>query len=151
MKQRRRIYYSAAQRSEIRDRWQAGEPMSSIAGLGRSTEEERRRRHASGRRRHGWHGLLSQPFRAGSNQKGPAAMPGRSLGAQDQSSFEVACIRRLVELGLKVVKGDEPSRCQARDYSGMAFASEGAATNGRTGRAIRDADKRQIQILQRER
>jgi hypothetical protein len=50
-------------------------------------------------------GLLSQPFRAGSNQKGPAAMPGRSLGAQDQSSFEVACIRRLVELGLKVVKG----------------------------------------------
>jgi len=34
MKLRRRIYYSAAQRSEIRDRWQAGEPMSSIAGLG---------------------------------------------------------------------------------------------------------------------
>ena len=33
-------------------------------------------------------------------------MPGRSLGAQDQSSFEVACIRRLVELGLKVVKGE---------------------------------------------
>jgi hypothetical protein len=30
MKQRRRIYYSAAQRSEICDRWQAGEPMSSI-------------------------------------------------------------------------------------------------------------------------
>jgi len=30
MKQRRRIYYSAAQRSEIWDRWQAGEPMSSI-------------------------------------------------------------------------------------------------------------------------
>jgi hypothetical protein len=29
MKQRRRIYYSAAQRSEIGDRWQAGEPMSS--------------------------------------------------------------------------------------------------------------------------
>jgi hypothetical protein len=27
MKQRRRIYYSAAQRSEIWDRWQAGEPM----------------------------------------------------------------------------------------------------------------------------
>jgi hypothetical protein len=30
-------------------------------------------------------------------------MPGRSLEAQDQSSFEVVCIRRLVELGLKVV------------------------------------------------
>ena len=30
MKQLRRIYYSAAQRSEIWDRWQAGEPMSSI-------------------------------------------------------------------------------------------------------------------------
>ena len=30
MKQRRRIYYSAAQRSEIWDRWQAGEPVSSI-------------------------------------------------------------------------------------------------------------------------
>ena len=30
MKQRRRIYYSAAQRSEIWDRWQAGEPRSSI-------------------------------------------------------------------------------------------------------------------------
>ena len=30
MKQRRRIYYSAAQRSEIWDRSQAGEPMSSI-------------------------------------------------------------------------------------------------------------------------
>jgi len=30
MKQRRRIYYSAAQRSEIWDRWQAGEPMSSF-------------------------------------------------------------------------------------------------------------------------
>ena len=30
MKQRRHIYYSAAQRSEIWDRWQAGEPMSSI-------------------------------------------------------------------------------------------------------------------------
>jgi DNA-binding CsgD family transcriptional regulator len=30
MKQRRRIYYSAVQRSEIWDRWQAGEPMSSI-------------------------------------------------------------------------------------------------------------------------
>ena len=30
MKQRRRIYYSAAQRSEIWDGWQAGEPMSSI-------------------------------------------------------------------------------------------------------------------------
>ena len=38
------------------------------------------------------------------------------------------------------------SKCQARDYSGMAFASEGAATNGRTGRAIRDADQRQIQF-----
>src|SRR5258705_13849066 len=30
MKQRRRIYYSAGQRSEIWDRWAAGEPMSSI-------------------------------------------------------------------------------------------------------------------------
>ena len=30
MEQRRRIYYSAAQRSEIWDRWQAGEPISSI-------------------------------------------------------------------------------------------------------------------------
>ncbi len=30
MKQRRRIYYSAAQRSEIWDRWQRGESMSSI-------------------------------------------------------------------------------------------------------------------------
>ena len=30
MGRRQRIYYSAAQRSEIRDRWQAGEPMSSI-------------------------------------------------------------------------------------------------------------------------
>ena len=30
MKQRRRIYYSAAQRSEIWDRWQAGESMKSI-------------------------------------------------------------------------------------------------------------------------
>src|SRR5258708_1869287 len=37
MKQRRRIYYSAAQRSEIWDRWQAGEPMSSI---GRRFERE---------------------------------------------------------------------------------------------------------------
>src|SRR6202521_4261276 len=34
MKQRRRIYYSAAQRSEIWDRWQAGEPRArSGAGL----------------------------------------------------------------------------------------------------------------------
>jgi DNA-binding CsgD family transcriptional regulator len=30
MKQRRRIYYSAAQRAEIWDRWQRGESMSSI-------------------------------------------------------------------------------------------------------------------------
>jgi hypothetical protein len=30
MKRRRRIYYSAAQRAEIWDRWQAGESMSSI-------------------------------------------------------------------------------------------------------------------------
>lgn len=30
MKQRRRIYYSAAQRSEIWDRWQTGEAMKSI-------------------------------------------------------------------------------------------------------------------------
>lgn len=30
MKQRRRIYYSAAQRAEIWDRWQAGESISSI-------------------------------------------------------------------------------------------------------------------------
>jgi hypothetical protein len=30
MEQRRRIYYSAAQRAEIWDRWQAGESMSSI-------------------------------------------------------------------------------------------------------------------------
>jgi hypothetical protein len=30
MKQRHRIYYSAAQRSGIWERWQAGEPMSSI-------------------------------------------------------------------------------------------------------------------------
>src|SRR3981081_291363 len=30
MKQRRRIYYLSAQRSEIWDRWQAGESMSSI-------------------------------------------------------------------------------------------------------------------------
>jgi hypothetical protein len=30
MKQRQRIYYSAAQRSEIWDRWQRGESMSSI-------------------------------------------------------------------------------------------------------------------------
>jgi hypothetical protein len=30
MKQRRRIYYSAVQRSEIWDRWQAGESMRSI-------------------------------------------------------------------------------------------------------------------------
>jgi len=30
MKQRRRIYYSAVQRFEIWDRWQAGESMSSI-------------------------------------------------------------------------------------------------------------------------
>ncbi len=30
MKRRQRINYSAAQRSEIWDRWQAGEPMSSI-------------------------------------------------------------------------------------------------------------------------
>src|SRR6266581_6523088 len=30
MKRRRRIYYSAVQRSEIWDRWQAGESMSSI-------------------------------------------------------------------------------------------------------------------------
>src|ERR1700681_911364 len=30
MKQRRRIYYAAVQRSEIWDRWQAGESMSSI-------------------------------------------------------------------------------------------------------------------------
>ena len=37
MKQRRRIYYSAAQRSEIWDRWQAGEPMSSI---GRRFDQE---------------------------------------------------------------------------------------------------------------
>jgi len=31
-----------------------------------------------------------------------------------------------------------------------ALASEGAATNGRTGRSLRDADKRQIQILANE-
>ena len=30
MKYRRRIYYSAAQRAEIWDRWQRGESMSSI-------------------------------------------------------------------------------------------------------------------------
>ena len=30
MKRRRRVNYSVAQRSEIWDRWQAGEPMSSI-------------------------------------------------------------------------------------------------------------------------
>ena len=30
MKRRHRIYYSAVQRSEIWDRWQAGESMSSI-------------------------------------------------------------------------------------------------------------------------
>jgi hypothetical protein len=30
MKQRRRIYYSAAQRAEVWDRWKAGESMSSI-------------------------------------------------------------------------------------------------------------------------
>ena len=33
MKQRRRIYYSAAQRAEIWDRWKAGESMSSIGVL----------------------------------------------------------------------------------------------------------------------
>ncbi len=37
MKQRRRIYYSAAQRAEIWDRWQRGESMSSI---GRGFERE---------------------------------------------------------------------------------------------------------------
>jgi len=37
MKQRRRIYYSAAQRAEIWDRWKAGESMSSI---GRRLERE---------------------------------------------------------------------------------------------------------------
>jgi hypothetical protein len=37
--------------------------------------------------------------------------------------------------------------CQARDYSGVAFASEGVETNGRTSRSVRDADKRQLQIL----
>ncbi len=31
MKYRRRIYYSAAQRAEILDRWQRGESMSAIA------------------------------------------------------------------------------------------------------------------------
>ena len=30
MKYRRRIYYSSSQRAEIWDRWQRGEPMSSI-------------------------------------------------------------------------------------------------------------------------
>ena len=30
MKRRRRVNYSVAQRAEIWDRWQAGEPMSSI-------------------------------------------------------------------------------------------------------------------------
>ena len=48
---------------------------------GRSAEEERRRRHACGRRRHGrhgWHGLLVQPFSARKKKKGPAAMPGLS-------------------------------------------------------------------------
>jgi hypothetical protein len=40
MKQRRRIYYSSAQRSEIWDRWQAGESMSSI---GRRFDRESRR------------------------------------------------------------------------------------------------------------
>ena len=30
MKDRRRIYYSATQRAEIRDRWQRGESVSSI-------------------------------------------------------------------------------------------------------------------------
>jgi hypothetical protein len=38
MKQRRRIYYSAAQRSEIWDRWQAGEQTSSQNVLQRSVE-----------------------------------------------------------------------------------------------------------------
>jgi len=33
MKQRQRIYYSAAQRAEIWDRWQRGESMSSIGRL----------------------------------------------------------------------------------------------------------------------
>jgi hypothetical protein len=31
--------------------------------------------------------------------------------------------------------------------SGVAFASEGVETNGRTSRSVRDADKRQLQIL----
>jgi len=31
---------------------------------------------------HGRYGLLSQPFRAGSNKKGPAAMPGLSAWSQ---------------------------------------------------------------------
>jgi len=37
MKYRRRIYYSAAQRAEIWDRWQRGESMSSI---GRAFDRE---------------------------------------------------------------------------------------------------------------
>ena len=41
---------------------------------------------------------------------------------------------------------DEELGCEMR----RALASEGAATNGRTGRGLRDADKRQIQILANE-
>jgi hypothetical protein len=40
MKYRRRIYYSAAQRAEIWDRWQRGESMSSI---GRRFDRQARR------------------------------------------------------------------------------------------------------------
>ena len=43
--------------------------------------------------------------------------------------------------------GNETSWSQARYHSGVAFASQRVATNGRTGRSVRNADKGQIQIL----
>ena len=78
-------------------------------------------------------------------------MPGRSLGAQDQSSFEIAA-SAACRAGAEGGEG-KMNQVGARHQIIREWRSlpEGAATNGRTGRAIRDADKRQIQILQRER
>ena len=50
---------------------------------------------------------------------------------QEDKPGRSEAIRRLVELGLKVKATENASgECQARDYSGVAFASEGVETNG---------------------
>jgi hypothetical protein len=90
----------------------------------------RGRGHACGRRRdgrHGWHGLLSQPFRAGSNKKGPAAMPGLLLWSQQLELFPARWNPVTPAIDLANAGRDE-SRCY-RDLLGTVCPI-GAATPG---------------------